>query len=414
MVPTKPFPTFKWRWLCLTPTEGLLEPEVFLGVLRVLHNHEGQKPSSSGVIADLGQVATDTGTTVDLSRTGDRNLIRNSGQYWKGTGLMRPTRGVIELTNLGRGVADGKITLSEFIAVMIEQTILPNPWTYSAAEISNWKKAGLQIRPLELILAVISETSAQSNPTTRSNYLTPEELIKVVIPLSGIKMSASKIANYVLKFRSNQAVVKGWPDCAPVSNDKRFAREFILFLSNFGILRKEGGSRSAGQERFYLDDPIDSAAISSAFTGLDMFSSDLQRKAILTVVRHSNLPSLIDRRRVATTVLDRKGQEKFRKDIIKAYMSTCFLTGEKIPNVLEAAHIIPVTKKGDDEVCNGICLRVDVHRLFDLGGIRITPAGQVVLSDVVASSPNYQYLPKKVTIPPFVKPANLHWRISYL
>lgn len=412
MIPTKPFPTFKWRWLCLTPTEGLLEPEVFLGVLRVLYRHEGQKPSSAGIVRGLGQVATDTGTTVDLARTGDRNLIRNSGQYWKGTGLLEPTRGLIELTNLGRGVADGKITLSEFVAMMIEQTVLPNPWTYSAAEMSHWRKAGLQIRPLELILAVISEIAVKS-PLSPSNYLTPEELIKVVIPLSGIKALGPQIADCVLKFRSNRTTVKGWPDCAPVSNDKRFAREFLLFLSNFGVLRREGPARHTAQDKFYLDESIDNTAIASAFTGLDMFAGDLQRDAILSAVRHSSLPSLIDRRRVSTTVLDRKGQEKFRKDIIKAYKSTCFLTGEKITNVLEAAHIIPVTKKGSDEVCNGICLRVDVHRLFDLGGIRISSAGDVVLSDVVRDSPNYRHLPKKVTVPSFVRPANLQWRISY-
>jgi hypothetical protein len=412
MIPTKPFPTFKWRWLCLTPTEGLLEPEVFLGVLRVLYNHEGQRASAASVVKDLGQVALDTGTTVDLARTGDRNLIRNSGQYWKGTGLLEPTRGIIELTNLGRGVADGKITLSEFVAMMIEQTVLPNPWTYSAAEVSNWKKGGLLIRPFELTLAVISELSAKK-VSTPSNFLTPEELIKVVIPLSGIKASPSQTADYVLKFRSNPETVKGWPDCAPVSNDKRFAREFLLFLSNFGVLRREGLARCTAQDKFFLDEPIDDKAVASAFTGLDMFAGDLQRKAIISAVRHSSLPSLIDRRRVATTVIDRKGQDKFRKDIIKAYSSTCFLTGEKIANVLEAAHIIPVTNKGSDEVCNGICLRVDVHRLFDLGGIRISPAGDVALADVVSGSLNYRHLPKKVTIPSFVRPANLHWRICY-
>ncbi len=41
------------------------------------------------------------------------------------------------------------------------------------------------------------------------------------------------------------------------------------------------------------------------------------------------------------------------------------------------AHIIPVGHGGTDAVGNGLCMRVDIHRLFDNGKIRIAPDGEV-------------------------------------
>lgn len=407
--PKKPFATYKWRWLCLTPTEGLLEPEVFLGVLRVLYKHEGERPSSLAVTDDLQKVKDDTKTRINLARTGERNLIRNSGQYWKGTGLLQPSHGLIELTNLGKEVANGSITQSEFIAIMIDQTVLPNPWTYSASEISSWRKAGLKIYPLRTIIEVISEIEKITRSKDQA-FLTPGELIKVVIPLAGDKKPADFISEYILKYRTDPSIVKDWDDCAPVSNDKRFAREFLLFLSNFGICRRVDAT-SNENEKYYLDDPIDTFIPSA---GVDIFSGDKERSMVISAIRHSDLPSIIDRKRVAASVYRRTGQDKFRRDILKAYSSTCFLSGERIPNILEAAHIIPVEKKGADQVNNGICLRVDIHRLFDLGNIRIRPTGDISLSRILSTSKNYRFIPKSVKIPTFVNPANLIWRDSYL
>jgi predicted restriction endonuclease len=99
---------------------------------------------------------------------------------------------------------------------------------------------------------------------------------------------------------------------------------------------------------------------------------------------------------------------------MRAYQGRCFLTGESIAEVLEAAHIVPVTNNGADNEDNGFCMRVDIHRLYDSGNLRIRPDGTLMLSDAVAGSPNYKGLPQMVTFPPFVNPANVVWRDSYL
>jgi hypothetical protein len=411
MSPVKPFDTYKWRWLSVAPTESLLKPPVFLGVLRVLGRHEGNAPSTPEIAAELRKVQADTGTPVNLARTADRNIIRNSGQYWKGTGLLTPDRGEIHLTSLGRRIAQGRITQGEFAAIMVQQTRLPNPWTYSAEEIAKWKNAGLELRPLALILKIIEELG-RNHGDGEAAFLTPRELIKVVIPLAGEQTPASEIAADVARFRRLELDITCWPDCAPGANDERLAREFLLFLSNFGLCRLVAGT-SRLDEKYYLDELFDVAALTAA-TDVSIFTDDTDRDAVVEAVRHSALPSIIERQRTVTSVLRRPGQARFRENILGVYCGRCFLTGEEIPEVLEAAHIIPVTHGGDDLDDNGICLRVDIHRLFDSGNIRIRPTGELMVSEAVAASKNYRSLPRTVEIPRFVKPANVEWRDAYL
>jgi predicted restriction endonuclease len=113
-------------------------------------------------------------------------------------------------------------------------------------------------------------------------------------------------------------------------------------------------------------------------------------------------------------VLARKGQGKFRSAILKAYECRCLITGESIPEVLEAAHIVPVKHDGADDENNGLCMRVDIHRLYDSGHLRIRQNGSLMLSDAVSGSTNYSTLPSNVTLPGFVNPANVAWRDNYL
>lgn len=408
--PIKPFPSYKWRWLSVAPTESLLDPPVFLGVLRVLSRHQNSAPSDPAVARDLAVVQRETGTPVNLVRTPERNLIRNSGQYWKGTGLLRPDRGEIDLTPLGRRVASGDVTQSEFAAIIVQQTVLPNPWTYTSREIQNWRRAGLEIRPLVLILEVLSSL-ASSQDSRGSAFITPRELIRIVIPLAGVKATASMIAKAIAAHRSGTLDVSSWPDCAPAANDHRLATEFLLFLANFGLCRKSEGPTRLDDE--YRSDAEFSVSAVQSF-GSSIFDSSVDTDEVIAAVRDSSLPSMIDRQRSLTLALARPGQTRFRNAILRAYSSRCLLTGETIEEVLEAAHIVPVEHRGADTEDNGLCLRVDVHRLFDSGGIRMAPDGQMTYSDVVRSSSNYRVLPARIALPRFVNPANVAWRFRYL
>ena len=85
----------KWKWACLQCTEGLNDPVILLGVLFRMRKLEplGVKYSSDEFAKELIDLSNDVKDSigVDLERrTGDRNLIRNSGQYWRAVGLIPP------------------------------------------------------------------------------------------------------------------------------------------------------------------------------------------------------------------------------------------------------------------------------------------------------------------------------------
>jgi putative restriction endonuclease len=68
----------------------------------------------------------------------------------------------------------------------------------------------------------------------------------------------------------------------------------------------------------------------------------------------------------------RLGQGAFRILVTEAYKRKCAITGEKTLPVLESAHINPYVKSGPHSINNGLLLRSDLHKLFDLGYLTIT------------------------------------------
>ncbi len=67
----------------------------------------------------------------------------------------------------------------------------------------------------------------------------------------------------------------------------------------------------------------------------------------------------------------RLGQGAFRLSVLDAYGKRCAVTGERVVPVLEAAHIRPYANEGPHLVTNGLTLRADIHRLFDLGYVTV-------------------------------------------
>ena len=54
--------------------------------------------------------------------------------------------------------------------------------------------------------------------------------------------------------------------------------------------------------------------------------------------------------------------------------------------LLEAAHIQPYIDERSNHPQNGLCLRVDLHRLFDEGLISVTSRNTVAVSDHLAGT----------------------------
>jgi putative restriction endonuclease len=66
--------------------------------------------------------------------------------------------------------------------------------------------------------------------------------------------------------------------------------------------------------------------------------------------------------------------------VTAAYDRACAVTGEHSLPALEAGHIRPYADEGTHEVSNGILLRSDIHRLFDMGYVGVTPDYRFVVS----------------------------------
>lgn len=78
--------------------------------------------------------------------------------------------------------------------------------------------------------------------------------------------------------------------------------------------------------------------------------------------------------------LSRPGQQQFRAAIIDAY-GRCAVTGTSLTDVLEAAHIVPYVDERSNLISNGLCLRADVHRLYDRNLILIGSDLMVSVAD---------------------------------
>jgi len=87
---------------------------------------------------------------------------------------------------------------------------------------------------------------------------------------------------------------------------------------------------------------------------------------------HENWKSLRESLPTETQeVTIRAGAGNFRELVLTEYDNFCAISGFRVPTAIEVAHIVPYYGELSDEVQNAIPLRVDLHRLFDQGLIRV-------------------------------------------
>jgi len=396
-IPQKPFPDFKWQWATFAPTESINDPVVLLGVLFRMEKLEGKYTFSSPEFTqELKSLSDDIQDSIGVNladRGGERNIMRNSQQYWKSLNLIpKDTHGLIELTDYGRKVARRDISQTEFSAITIMTHQLPNANIQSDELCQQWKQAGIVIRPLRLILMIARELE----------YLTLNELRTIIVPLSGIKEATIQdYVNFVRWYRNGEINANRWPNCCEKANDKRMVREFLLFLANYGYLVVGEGSNDEAPYYFnkQIADEID--------TILSGIVTTPTIDEALKLLNASDVISDVERKKIQTS-RNRPHQSKFRKAVLKA-CERCVITNVTMPEVLEAAHIKPYKYHGEDTVANGFAMRLDIHMLFDTGHLRISPDGLIDLS----SRARMDYgalIPPRIVIPEFINRDYLKWR----
>lgn len=141
-------------------------------------------------------------------------------------------------------------------------------------------------------------------------------------------------------------------------------------------------------------EPVDADGMRLAWPNFRRFTNAMQKRldpaqlpafeSQLRSIRYPNVPlpsaegdeefddeSLGPRRMTARAVVEaqikrRRGQGRFRREMLEAYSNTCCVSGCEVIDVLEAAHIRTESGLDDHSVQNGLLLRADIHTLFDL------------------------------------------------
>lgn len=406
-IPAKPFQDFKWKWASLQCTERLNDPVILLGVLFRMRKLEllnrNLKYSSLEFAQEMLELSNDVSDSIKVNlggRVGERNIIRNSSQYWRAVGLIPNDRsGRIQLTEFGQKVADREISQTEFAAITIQTFRLPNPQIQSEEECNRWYSAGILLHPLKLLLEILCELTKLDQ---MQGYIMPEELVRIIIPLSGVKAELQDYVNFILWYRAEEITLIDWPNCAEGANDFRIAREYLLFLNNYGYLNKSDARRRE-EEEYYINVNI-FAEIEEIIHEQPKDESLLKA---LDQIRASDVTSEVERKRIRTRAA-RPNQASFRKDVLKA-CERCVITNVIMPEILEAAHIKPFKYNGEDTIANGFAMRVDIHTLFDTGHLRISPEGDIELSNRARLDYGAS-IPPRIVIPSFTNREFLRWR----
>lgn len=133
-------------------------------------------------------------------------------------------------------------------------------------------------------------------------------------------------------------------------------------------------------------------------------------------------PILADERlRTEQIGVEREGQGAFRVRVLDAYGRRCAVTGERALPVLDAAHIQPYRGPASNHVQNGLSLRADIHRLFDVGYVTVTPDHRFEVSrrlkeDFENGEPYYELRGTQLALPrdPIRRPSReaLEWHAT--
>ena len=238
--PQIPFPDFKWRWAVTTPSESINSEDILFGVLKILVKHNGKRHATQAFKDDLLKLQNDTNSSIDLAKIDrdlNKNIIENSGQYWKVLGLLNSTNdGTISVSEVGLGIVNGNISKEDYIRYLYDNFILPNQNIESETVIQTYKNANLSIYPIKIIFKVLYSIT-KIIPSPSEWYVTPDELKDIIVPLSVYpELEYESYAEYVLSYRNNKSLYSLWPNVTPGDNDFRMLKEYLIFLSNFGYM----------------------------------------------------------------------------------------------------------------------------------------------------------------------------------
>jgi putative restriction endonuclease len=131
-------------------------------------------------------------------------------------------------------------------------------------------------------------------------------------------------------------------------------------------------------ESFALQTVVGKRYSTDDHEGLQLWHDVQERLASMPL---APLPETGDRFGAPVLMQRRLGQGAFRLAVTDGYGRKCAVSGERTLPILDAAHIRSYSDGGQHSVSNGLLLRTDIHRLFDLGYVTVTDARRFTVSD---------------------------------
>lgn len=86
-----------------------------------------------------------------------------------------------------------------------------------------------------------------------------------------------------------------------------------------------------------------------------------------------------NKKRTLASIVQRRGQAKFRRELRRIYNNECAITGCNAFEALEAAHIRSYNGSDTNHPTNGLLLRADIHTLFDLHLVTVDTSDMSIL-----------------------------------
>jgi len=326
-------------------------------MLKVLSEHEGTniRDPRNSLYTHLRKFDGSTSWISDADPT--HNFFRDYQTPWTLTGVLQPTKetkGEIHLTELGRMLVQGAVSQR---AVMIQAMAMhkedfngEHPYAIIAAAFLNIESQALT---LEQIFHCIA---AAWRPGDDEIILLPEE------------------------------------NCNRINDDtkRRRLRSILTLMSLYGCLKYNDGYWSHGDDQLLkatsfgegYPAPIIPRVKAIQALGRESLSREDEIEEVFATIGVAGKKGSVSK--VLKEISVRRGQSTFRSQLLSLYSEACAVTDWDSRATLEAAHIVPVSDDGSNDVTNGLLLRSDIHTLFDLNCLSIDPTTwQVALSPLI-------------------------------
>jgi putative restriction endonuclease len=167
--------------------------------------------------------------------------------------------------------------------------------------------------------------------------------------------SLDEMRGRIARYRRDDALLDPRQD--PIIGCRVLTQPFFLTRDQWLPVPNSFAKNIVTGKRFNTDAP----------DGLALWNSIAHR---LSVAAPANLAA--ERFGSPHLVRPRLGQGAFRLEVTDAYERRCAVSGERTLPILDAAHIQSYADGGPHAPTNGLLLRTDIHRLFDLGYVTIS------------------------------------------